>query len=367
MPPVNLLIKPASGNCNMRCTYCFYYDIMSKRTQASYGFMSLETLESVIKKALSYAEGSCIIAYQGGEPSLCGLEFFKISLELQKKYNVNHVKIQNAFQTNGYGLTRQWADFFAENDILVGVSLDGGPKLHDYYRKDTKGEGTFYKIMDNIMLLKKAGVNFNILSVINAKTAPYIKDNYKFYRKNGLDYLQFIACLDPLEEEPGGREYSLTPRVYGQFLIDLFEMWYHDLKKGRQPYIRQFENYIAVLLGKRAESCDMNGVCGRQYTVEADGSVYPCDFYVIDKYCLGNLTDDSMIDIDNVRARSRFIEDSMIKEESCRECRYSHVCRGGCRRTRQEKDNHQYYCMAYKMFFDTCLPAMLDIVKVIRR
>lgn len=367
MPPVNLLIKPASGNCNMRCAYCFYYDTMSKRSQASYGFMSLKMLESVLEKALSYAEGSCTVAYQGGEPSLCGLDFFKKSIELQKKYNVNGVKILNAFQSNGYGLTREWIDFFAENKILVGVSLDGGPKLHDCYRKNTKGEGTFFRIMENIGLLKKAGVDFNILSVVNGKTAPAIKKTYEFYRKNGLDYLQFIACLDPLGEEPGGREYSLTPQAYGQFLIDLFEMWFDDLKMGRQPYIRQFENYIAILLGQKPESCDMNGICGIQYTIEADGSVYPCDFYVIDEYRLGNLCENSMAEIDRAREESNFIKDSMKKEEICRDCKYALVCRGGCRRTRQKKGNHQYFCEAYKMFFDACLPALLYITETIRR
>lgn len=366
MPPVNLLIKPASGNCNMRCTYCFYYDIMSKRKQASYGFMSLETLERVIQKALSYAEGSCTIAYQGGEPSLCGLAFFEKSLEFQKKYNVNQVKIHNAFQTNGYGLTREWVGFFAQNKVLVGVSLDGGPKLHDCYRRNLKGEGTFFKIMENIKLLKKAGVEFNILSVVNGKTAPSIKKTYKFYERNGFDYLQFIPCLDPLGETPGGREYSLTPQIYGQFLIDLFELWFDDLKKGKQPYIRQFENYIAILAGKKPESCDMNGICSVQYTIEADGSVYPCDFYVIDKYYLGNLGKNFMAEIDNAREESSFIKDSMKKEEICRDCKYGFICRGGCRRTRAGEENHQYFCESYKMFFDAYLPVLLEIAEAVR-
>ncbi len=368
MPPISVLIKPASGSCNLRCEYCFYYDTMSKREQASYGFMTLETLEAVIRRVLNYAEGHCTIAYQGGEPTLCGLEFFEKSMEFQKKYNKNHVRIENALQTNGYCLDRKWADFFRENHFLVGVSLDGGPKLHDRYRRTPSGKGSFFQVMEHVELLKKARVDFNILSVVNGTTAPQIRKTYEFYRKNHLDYLQFIACLDPMDEKPGGREYSLTPEAYGRFLIELFDLWYQDLLAGRQPYIRQFENYIGILLGQVPESCDMRGVCGLQYVVEADGSVYPCDFYVLDRYRLGNLNTDSIEAIDEARTRTGFIEDSQAKEEGCPDCRYYGLCRGGCRRTRLvEERHHQYFCKSYEMFFDACLPRMMEIAENVRR
>lgn len=366
MPPISVLIKPSSGNCNLRCEYCFYYDTMSKREQPSYGFMDLDTLEAVIRQVLAYAEGSCTIAYQGGEPTLSGLPFFEKSIEFQKIYNVNHVRIDNAIQTNGYALDDRWASFFVRNHFLVGVSLDGGPKLHDYYRKTVPGGGSFSQVMRNVEMLAKAGVEFNILSVVNAKTAPHIRKTYEFYRKNHLDYLQFIACLDPLLEEPGTRDYSLTPEVYGRFLIDLFELWDRDLRQGKQPYIRQFENYIAILLGQMPESCDMRGTCGKQYVVEADGSVYPCDFYVLDRYRLGNFRMDSVEEIDRAREETCFIQDSLMKEETCGTCRYAALCRGGCRRTRQEEHgHHQYFCLSYQMFFDACLPRMIEIARQI--
>lgn len=359
---MSVLIKPSSGNCDLNCDYCFYRDTMSKRQQANYGFMSEETLEQVIKRILTYASGSCTIAYQGGEPTLRGLDFFKKSIEFQHKYNVNHVKIYNALQTNGSRLDEQWADFFKQNEFLVGVSLDGGPKIHDFYRKTVNGKGSFDKVIKNVELLKKKGVNFNILSVVNSQSATKIKNNYKFYKKNDLNYLQFIACLDPLGEEPGNREYSLTPELYGKFLMELFDLWYEDLMEGKQPFIRQFENYIGMLLGKGAESCDMRGVCSKQYVIEADGSVYPCDFYVLDEYRLGNLNDHSMGEIDQMRDQIQFISESEQKDESCLTCKYYMLCRGGCRRTRMWDNNHsQYFCKSYQMFFEHSLSRMIKI------
>lgn len=367
MGPISVLIKPASGNCNLRCDYCFYYDAMAKRAHASYGYMSLDTLEAVIRGALASAQKCCAFAFQGGEPTLCGLPFFEKAVELEQKYNVNGVRIENALQTNGYAIDEAWADFFVKNNFLVGVSLDGGPRQHDCYRKTPDGRGSFSRIMENVGLLQKKRVEFNILSVVNAQTAPQIARNYRFYRKNGLDYLQFIACLDPLGEKPGGRPYSLRPEVYGKFLIELFDLWYEELKEGKQPYIRQFENYIAILLGQMPESCDMRGVCGKQYVVEADGSVYPCDFYVLDDFRLGSFLDNTVEELDEARARIGFVEASRQREKTCAACPYLEICRGGCRRTRLfDEGYHQYFCESYRMFFDARLGKLREIAARIR-
>ena len=148
----------------------------------------------------------------------------------------------------------------------------------------------------------------------------------------------------------------------------MFELWFRDLKEGKQPYIRQFENYIAILLGQMPESCDMRGTCGMQYVVESDGTVYPCDFYVLDEYRLGNFRTDTVEMIDKKREEIKFIERSLQKEEACADCRYAMLCRGGCRRTRQEDHgNHQYFCQSYKMFFDACLPSLVEIAERIGR
>lgn len=369
MPQIHVMIKPASGLCNMRCKYCFYTDEMEKRSQASYGIMTAGTLENVIREVLSFAEGECTIAFQGGEPTLAGLDFYRKCLELEQKYNVKNVKISHALQTNGYVLDGEWCRFFAENHFLIGLSVDGIKATHDAYRKDAQGRDTYFHTLEAARQLEEAGAEFNVLTVVNGKTAPKIRRIYEQYRKLGFSWQQYIACLDPIQEKQGQQEYSLTPKVYGQFLIDLFELWDLDLKQGKQPYIRQFENYIAVLLGQLPEACEQRGVCSFQNIVEADGSIYPCDFYVLDEYRLGNLNEDSFEVIEQRRKESKFVELSFNHTEKCKSCPYFGICRGGCRRHREQPGTEfgeNYFCESYKMFFDACLPRMKEIAAVLR-
>lgn len=355
MPAVSLLIKPVSGNCDLQCTYCFYRDETKNRSQESFGRMEESTLEVIIKKALEYADTECTIAYQGGEPTLRGLEFYRKSLEYQRKHNVNHVKINNAIQTNGYGIDEFWARFFAEHDFLVGLSIDGIKRTHDMYRTNSRGEGSFERIMRTVQMFRRYGVEFNILTVVNRQTAKQAEKIYRFYQKNQFHYLQFIPCLDPLTADPGRQEYSLTPEAYGEFLKALFDLWYEDVKRESQPYIRYFENIAGMMLGLAPEACDQRGICGMQYVIEADGSVYPCDFYVLDEYRLGNLVGDSFEQIDEKRTDIKFVEASTQFSKDCRNCGYFYLCRGGCRRHRiiqGGSDDKSFFCRSYQMFYE---------------
>lgn len=371
MPPLQLLIKPASGNCNLRCRYCFYTDEMEKRETANYGIMSEETLEALVKRALEFAEGSCGFAFQGGEPTLAGLDFYKKLLELQEKYNTKKIRIQNSIQTNGYKLGEEWAGFLAQNHFLAGVSLDGVVHTHDAYRIDAGGKATFSEVMKTLELFDRYQVEYNILTVVNRRTAERISRIYQFYAKHHWKYLQFIACLDPLEEIPGQREYSLAPEAYGKFLVELFDLWYLDWKKGIQPSIRMFENYIGILMGYIPEACDQRGHCSLQSVVEADGSVYPCDFYVIDRYWMGNIRDQSLKEILEKGKTLRFVEASLENRDECRQCEYGFICRGGCRRNRQIDERGtlglNYFCSSYKMFFQAALPRMGEIAQELSR
>ena len=367
MPPISVMIKPASSLCNMSCRYCFYCDEASKRERSSYGFMSEETLKNVIRRTLLRAEHSISYAYQGGEPTLRGLDFFKQAAAYQKQYNQRGIRVSNALQTNGYAIDEAWCGFLRENNFLVGLSIDGTRELHDALRRDKNGGGTYDRVLRAAKLFDQNGVQYNILTVVTVGLARSAETVYREYQRRGGRYQQYIACLDPVLEEQGKQDYSLRAEVYGQFLIDLFDLWEIDLKQGRQPYIRQFENYIGILMGQMPESCEQRGVCSLQNVVEADGSVYPCDFYVLDEYRLGNLNAEGFDVIDRRRRESGFLENSCNHTESCKKCPYFGICRGGCRRHRQQlgtEPGENCFCESYRMFFAACLPRMQEIARL---
>lgn len=370
MPPINLLIKPASGNCNLRCKYCFYTDVMDKRDTKDYGMMSIETLEIVVKKALEEAEGNCTIAFQGGEPTLIGLEFYKELIRIQDQYKRPNLSITNAIQTNGILIDKEWAQFFAENNFLVGLSLDGYEYIHDQLRVDPKQEGTYERVMEAARLFDEYKVEYNILTVVTANVAKSINKIYDFYQSKGFHYLQFIPCLDPLYEERGKYSHSLTPELYGRFLKDLFDKWYKDIKKGKMVYIRYFDNLLQMMLGQYPEACGRLGRCTKQNIIESDGSVYPCDFYVLDQYKIGNLLVDSFEEIDEKRDQVKFIEPSLYKDPECQACTWYNLCYGGCRRDREpvidQKASRNYFCSSYIDFFEYVFPRLDEIAQTIK-
>ena len=371
MPPISVLMKPSSGMCNMKCDYCFYCDETQKRIQESYGFMSEQTLKNVIRKTMLRAEGAVSYAFQGGEPTLRGIDFFEKVVEFEKQYNKHGIRVNNALQTNGYLINEAWCEFFQKNHFLIGLSVDGTKEIHDSYRHTKDGKPTFDRIRHAAELMSHYGVEYNILTVVNQKVASNITEIYEFYKKQGWNYQQYIACLDPLEEAHGENEYALKPEQYGKFLIELFNLWYADWKLGKQPYIRQFENYIGILLGYLPEACDQRGTCGVQNVVEADGSVYPCDFYMLDDYKLGNFNENRLDEIDTKRTEIGFVERSLLLDEECKTCEYFHICHGGCQRNRDLNEltlkYHNYFCESYKMFFAACLPRMKETVKTLEK
>lgn len=370
MPAINVLIKPASGACNMQCDYCFYQDEMNKRSNQTFGFMSDKTLKNVIRKTMLRAEGMISYGFQGGEPTLCGIDFFEKVVAFEEQYNKNGIRVNNALQTNGYMLNDDWCRFFKRNNFLIGISVDGIREIHDLYRHNKSGQPTFDHVLRSIELLDKYEVEYNILTVVNTKVAENITRIYQFYKQQNWNYQQYIACLDPLEEGHGNSEYSLKPKQYGQFLTELFGLWYRDWKRGRQPYIRQFENYVGILLGYQTESCEQRGVCGMQNVVEADGSVYPCDFYVLDEYCLGNFNENGLDEINEKRKQLGFIERSMQIADTCRSCQYYKICRGGCQRNRDwdsaQGTYQNYFCAGYRNFFDNCLTRLEEVAQTVR-
>lgn len=365
MPPLSLLIKPASGACNLRCGYCFYADEAMKRSVPSYGMMSSETLENVLRRAIAYADGSLSLGFQGGEPTLRGAEFFEECMRIVERENTKGLRVSYALQTNGTMLDERWMELLRRGKWLVGLSLDGTQTLHDRLRRDAAGQGTFERVLAAAELLRENKVDFNVLTVVTGYTARNIDRVYAFFRKNGLLYQQYIPCLDPLGEPRGREGYSLTPALYGRFMKDLFDLWYADVTAGRFIYIRHLENLLGLILGHPAEHCGLMGHCSMQSVVEADGSVYPCDFYVLDRYRLGNLNDVGFPELFEAEKKLGFIAASVPLPEDCRRCEWVQICRGGCRRDRDTGTElaKNYFCDAYKQFYAYAMPRFLELAR----
>lgn len=369
MPPINILIKPASSACNLACRYCFYRDVAQNRAQAFEGMLSLERMRDVIAAGMAYAEHVCSFAFQGGEPTLAGLDFYREVVRLQHAHARPGVAIHNAIQTNGTLIDAEWAQFFAENHFLVGLSLDGPAELHNLNRPDPQGHGSFQSVMRAVRLFQKYQVDFNILCVVTGKNARSVEKIYRFYRKQGFRWLQFIPCLEPLGQMRGAEPYHLSPAAYGEFLIRLFDLWYEDLQHGTYVSIRHFDNWMSILLGERPEACNMAGQCSVQFVIEGDGGVYPCDFYVLDEWRLGTVGETSFADMQQGETARRFLAASQKIPDACRSCRWQGLCRNGCRRDRMDLPDgtvgQNYYCEAYRTFFSAREAQLYSAVRLI--
>ena len=369
MPPLSILLKPASSGCNLRCAYCFYADEASIRTVPNYGLMPREVGHALIEKAVGAAEGSITFLFQGGEPTLAGLDFYRDFVSHVKETAPGGPAVQYAIQTNGTLLDGDWRRFFQENHFLVGLSLDGNRACHDRFRRDGTGKGTYDRVIKAARLLEETGVEYNVLTVVTGHLAKHIQSVFSTLCKGGFRFQQYIPCLDPLEETRGGQGYSLSPEQYESFLKTLFDLWYRELKQGRYWSIRYFDNLVWMLDGHAPEQCSMLGHCGLQYLVEADGSVYPCDFYGLDQYRLGNILSNSWAELDRGREELGFVETSLRVPEECKNCQWYPLCRNGCRRDRRVEEDRlgrNYYCRAYAGFFAYALPRLRQAQSMLR-
>lgn len=360
MPSASILIKPASSNCNLDCKYCFYKCLSSNREEYSKGFMKKETLELLIKNAIAYADDYLTFAFQGGEPMLAGIDFFETVVELEKQYGKEkkNLHIENTLQTNGCLITDEWAEFFAKNNFLVGVSLDGPKKIHDAGRRDCLGKETFHQVMKGIEILKNHQVAFNILTVVTEDSTSKASAIYSFFQRNGFEYVQLIPCMDEMNRQSLGKTcnpFGVNPISYGRFLSEFFDLWYEDFKRGNLMDVRMFSNLAQMSVGFPAEECGMCGKCKCYFVVEGDGSVYPCDFYCMDEYRLG-FVETSFGELLKTKQAASFEEVSYHKPEECLQCRYYNLCNGGCRRFREPftdgKPGLNYLCEGYKLFFE---------------
>lgn len=372
MQYVNFLVKPASSLCNMRCRYCFYEDEAANRAQASMGVMSAQTAELLIRQALETVDfnGQISFAFQGGEPTVAGLGFFQNFVETVRRLNTRRIPVSYSIQTNGLALDGDWAEFLARNRFLVGLSLDGDKAIHDEFRVDAAGKGTWARVQKNLALLQKAGVECNLLCVVTRRCAKSAVRVYHALQKTGIRYLQFIPCLDPLGEPRGQRPWSLTPEDYGAFLCALFDEWYRDWEAGRYTSVRLFDDYVHLAMGLPAGTCATSGSCGAYFVVEADGGVYPCDFYALDQWKLGDLHETPLAAMGKSERAKRFLADGLEHSAPCAACRWQSLCFGGCKRdwtTDPEGKTQNYYCPSFQRFFAHAEPRLRRIADAERR
>lgn len=366
MKYINFLIKPASSACNLRCRYCFYEDIAKNRQVKNLGIMQEDTMETLLSQAFELSEpgGEVHFAFQGGEPTLAGLSYFRRFTERAKLLCPKKVQIHYAIQTNGIVLDEEWAVFLQKYDFLVGLSLDGYKELHNQNRVDAQGKDTWNAVCRALRLLKKHRVRTNILCVVTGQCAGHPQKIYQELKRLEISHMQFIPCLDPMDGPRGRESFSLNPEKYGDFLCVLFDLWYRDWESGQYRSIRLFEDYVNILLGESQITCSTCGYCGGYFVVEGDGSVYPCDFYVLDEYRLGSLEEASLEEINEKRKEIHFVEDSAVMHADCEDCKYAPICRGGCRRHRvpiNHQSSKNFFCESYYEFFDYTIRRLEEI------
>lgn len=357
---VTALLKPASSLCNMACSYCFYREIAAHREQASYGLMSRDTAEQLVEKTLSYADGGPVTyCFQGGEPLLAGVDFYRDFVERVKRCNKQGSSVSYSLQTNGLLLDEDFCRLFREHGFLVGVSLDGKSEIHNRFRTTADGKGTCNRVLQGIGLLRRYGVAFNILSVVTRASARNIRASWNFYRRQDYRYLQFIPCLEPMGCKPFSTGFAMDNREYEQFQKELFDLYLTDHLASRPVSVRHLDNLMARIQGGAVEQCDMQGRCLGQLVVEADGSVYPCDFYCKDPYRLGNIRTTSLEELGTSPVMKRFVQASLKVEEDCRKCPVWTLCRGGCRRERDYLSDGELrrnlYCEGRRGFYEYVL------------
>jgi uncharacterized protein len=373
----HIMAKPTGSACNLNCDYCFFL----KKEQLYPGStfrMSDDVHEAYIKQLFeAHQVPQVTVAWQGGEPTLMGLDFFRRSVELQKKYQKPGTSIENTFQTNGILLDDEWCRFFHENKFLIGLSLDGPKELHDTFRKDKGGHGTFERVMKTLRLLQKHKVEFNILCTINSKNADHPLDVYRFFRDDAhAQYIQFIPIVERVNDsgnQEGDKvtERSVRPEQFGRFLMEVFDEW---IKRdvGR-TFVLNIDGALAGWLGRAGTVCIFGSTCGEGMALEHNGDLYCCDHFVEPKHLLGNIMKTPMIELVASQKQRSFGQDKLDSlPRYCRECDVRFVCNGECPKNRfmttpDGEPGLNYLCAGFKQFFKHADPAMRVMANMLRQ
>ena len=373
----HLMAKPTGSVCNLACRYCFY---LCKDTlyPDSHFRMTDELLESYIRQLIeSHPTNEVTLSWQGGEPTLMGLDFYRRSVEIQKKYQTPQMKIQNTFQTNGVLLDNEWCDFFHKHDFLVGLSLDGPQKYHDAYRKDKHGSPTFERVLRGAHLLAKHQVDFNVLTAVHAANVDYPLEVYRFLRdKVGTQFIQFIPIIEARKEMEGHKTYTVSGRSanaksYGRFLATIFDEWVR--KDVGRVFIQSFDVALEKWFGAPPSLCIFSPHCGTAPILEHNGDVYVCDHFVEKKYLLGNIKQTSLTALMTSDTLGKFGREKQDRlPQYCRDCDVLFACNGECPKNRfvQTPDGEaglNYLCEGYQFFFHHINRPMRIMAESLRR
>ena len=374
--PLYVMLKPAGAHCNLACKYCYYLEKNKLYPTAQRHLMSDEMLEQFTREYIeAQTMNQVLFTWHGGEPLLRSIDFYRKALSLQQKYAGGR-RIDNVIQTNGMLLTDEWCEFFAQNHWLVGISIDGPQPYHDHYRLTAAGKPSWQKVMQGIKLLKKHGVEWNAMAVVNAYNVNHPLEFYRFFKENGCQFLQFTPIVERLTRHEDGRtlasladkdeislsEASVAPEQWGYFLCAIFDEWVR--KDVGKIFVEIFDCTLANWMGVSPGICAYSKECGHAGVMEHNGDVYSCDHFVFPEYKLGNIRDHSLIDMLYGEQQQKF---SRLKHSSlprqCKECDMEFACHGECPKNRFMKDKYgdsglNYLCPGYYHYYQHVAPYM---------
>lgn len=374
--PLYVMLKPAGAHCNLACKYCYYLEKNKLYPTAQRHLMSDEMLEQFTREYIeAQTMNQVLFTWHGGEPLLRSIDFYRKALSLQQKYAGGR-RIDNVIQTNGTLLTDEWCEFFAQNHWLVGISIDGPQPDHDHYRLTAAGKTSWKKVMQGIKLLKKHGVEWNAMAVVNAYNANHPLEFYRFFKENGCQFLQFTPIVERLTRHEDGRtlasladkneislsEASVAPEQWGYFLCAIFDEWVR--KDVGKIFVEIFDCTLANWMGISPGICAYSKECGHAGVMEHNGDVYSCDHFVFPEYKLGNIRDHSLIDMlygEQQQEFSRLKHSSLPRQ--CKECDMEFACHGECPKNRFMKDKYgdsglNYLCPGYYHYYQHVAPYM---------
>ena len=364
MKPFSLLIKPTSSDCNLNCEHCFYLEKSSLYPETKRHRMTDRVLEKMISGYMATPQPQYIFGWQGGEPTLMGIDFFRQALSLEEKYGRNGASAGNTLQTNGKLLNDEFAKLFAKYNFLIGVSLDGPKEIHDCYRTTTDGSGSHADAVKGIECLKRNNVEFNILTLVTSANVKKAKEVYHYLCDNGFLFHQYIPCVE-FDAQTSLEPFAISGKEWGDFLCEIFDEWIkNDAKKVS---VRLFDSILTYLINGTYNVCNMQSNCCSYFVVEHNGDVYPCDFFVEKNRKLGNIMNNSWDELINSGKYLDFGKQKSLWNNACAQCKHIKYCAGDCLKHRLYENGDpkkiSWLCEGWKQFYDHSLPALKGLVK----